>query len=125
MTCVGDASNKCQGLHEDGFYGGSTNGITICIKHERKIWDQLLNKHEKKLSTYYDEVDRSSFKQAISRAESFEQTQKSWRDYRNAQCRFQYALRQEGTIRSIAFADCMLSMTARQVLFLRDLHKEN
>jgi len=125
LTCIGDASNKCQGFHDDGFDGGTTKGITICINHERNIWEQLVSKHEEKFSRYYGELDRSSFKQTISRAESFEQTQKSWRDYRNAQCRFQYSLRQEGTIRSIAFADCMLSITARRLLFLRDLQKED
>jgi uncharacterized protein YecT (DUF1311 family) len=119
--CIGEASNKCQGLHDDGFDGGSTQGIATCINHEMQIWDQLLHKREKVLSKYYEELDTSSFQQTIMRAESFKQAQASWKNHLEKECRFQYSLNQEGTIRTITFANCKLSMTAKRVLLMRNL----
>lgn len=125
LDCVGDAANQCQGLHADGFDGGSTLGIKTCINHEIQIWDQLIQKHEEKLSRYYEKLDISSAKKIINRAESFKLTQASWRTHRDTECRFYYSLEQQGTIRSITFASCKLSMTAKRAVFLKDLENKN
>ncbi len=125
LECVGDASNNCQMIHDDGFDGGTTLGITTCIVHETKFWDRLLSLREVELTEQYAERDNSSFKQIISRVQAFEQAQISWRAHRDAECRFQYALWQGGTIRSIEAAGCQLSMTAKRLSHLNHLEIKN
>jgi len=121
LECIGNAANQCQRIHKDGFDGGTTYGIATCLQHERKIWDSLLSLEEEDLNRYYAEQDIISFHSDISRLESFQQAQTSWRAHLKSECRLQLALNQEGTIRSIVASGCELSMVAKRLLFLKKL----
>ena len=123
--CIGRAANQCQRIHDDGFDGGTTHGIATCLKHEAKIWDSLLSLDEKELYSYYAEQDTASLYTRVSRVKSFQQAQISWRAHLKSECRFQTALNQAGTIRSIIAAGCELSMIAKRLLYLKDLQNKD
>ena len=110
--CLGQASNACQ---QQGF--SSTMGIVQCIQAETKVWDDLLNEE-------YSAV-RAMFKVrsagGINLGEKLLQAQRAWIAYRDAECELSYARWQEGSIRSVVFANCMMVMTAGRAIELRDM----
>lgn len=79
--------------------GGSTVAVVGCLADKTSAWDAKLN---------------SRFKTAIQGAAgaqrvSLRQAQRLWIQYRDMNCRF-YA-EQEGSLREIAAAECLRSMT--------------
>ncbi|MFY0619545.1 lysozyme inhibitor LprI family protein [Shimia sp.] len=121
MTCVGNEANHCQRLHEDGFDGGTTQGISRCIDQETLIWGEILVKREMGLLKQLSERDSTSFAQIVSRVESFKEAQDVWLAYQDAECRLRYALTQEGTIRFNTLSSCKLTLTAARVAYLNEL----
>lgn len=109
-TCLGAASNICQGLP-----GGSTTiGISECIQAETQVWDQILNDEYQVARAHL-----ASLNEGLS--VSLRDAQRAWIAFRDAECELTYARWQGGSIRSIAYANCVLVMTAERALQLRSM----
>ncbi|PTX56575.1 uncharacterized protein YecT (DUF1311 family) [Litoreibacter ponti] len=104
--CLGAASNDCQ--LKPG--GSTTPGIAACIASETQAWDTLLNQEY--------QATRSTLPQ---HAEALRTAQRAWIAFRDAECRLTYDRWSGGTIRSVAYANCLLVMTAERALALRDM----
>lgn len=114
--CLGHASGECQRL---GF--SSTIGIVRCIQAETEVWDKHLNQSYKALSAAFTARDAASSEGKILLNESLLAAQRAWIAFRDAECRLSYAQWQDGTIRSVFHAGCMLDFTARRAIELRDM----
>lgn len=117
--CVGVASNRCQGLHEDGFDGGTTLGITLCIRAEAEAWNTLLEDAEALLSERYSAEDHADSNTVVERGSALSVASAMWHKFREAECARVFAIYQRGTIRSVASAACDLRMTALRAIELR------
>ena len=109
-ACIGAASNQCQQATPDG---GTTMGIASCIQAESEVWDAILNRK-------YKEV-RAAFSQEQGLADQLMTAQRAWIAFRDAECQLVYAMWIDGTIRVVAASECVLRMTARRALELRDI----
>lgn len=99
--CIGAASNQCMETEEGGY---STIGMVECMARETDWWDSQLNASYTSLS---ETLEAGLF-------ETLQDAQRSWIDYRDQTCGFEYDLFGDGTMRSIAHAGCMLDETARR-----------
>lgn len=99
--CVGAASNACMESEEDGT---TTIGMTRCMARETAWWDGQLNVH-------YASLEETLAPELFA---TLRDAQRSWIDYRDASCGFEYELWSEGTIRSTVFAGCMMKLTAQR-----------
>lgn len=106
--CLGAASDTCQAVTPGG---ETTLGTTECIMAETAAWDTLLNRE-------YSAV-RASVEPDI--AEQLLTAQRAWIAFRDAECGLQYALWRDGSIRTVVAANCMMVMTARRTIELRDM----
>jgi uncharacterized protein YecT (DUF1311 family) len=106
--CAGEAANQCQSLP-----GGSTTiGITECIGAETAVWDRFLN-------TQYQVAREHLF--AVGGEDlqiSLRDAQRAWIAFRDAECALQYDRYAGGTIRSVVYASCMMTMTATRAVAL-------
>lgn len=107
--CLGAASNSCQ---DQGF--DTTMGMTQCIQAETAVWDTMLNEQYKSTRTVLG-AQNPALKDNLLAA------QRAWIAFRDAECALAYARWQDGSIRSIVHANCMMVMTARRTLELRDM----
>ncbi|WP_172839506.1 lysozyme inhibitor LprI family protein [Sulfitobacter alexandrii] len=107
--CLGAASNACQ---DQGF--DTTQGITQCIQAETAVWDDLLNAEYKSTRAALADQDAALPDTLLT-------AQRAWIAFRDAECALDYARWQGGSIRSVVFANCMMVMTARRTLELRDM----
>ncbi|QFT60297.1 hypothetical protein FIU94_15825 [Sulfitobacter sp. THAF37] len=108
-ACLGAASNACQ---DQGF--DTTQGISQCIQAETAVWDDLLNTEYKSTRAHLEAQDAGLKDQLLT-------AQRAWIAFRDAECALDYARWQGGSIRSVVFANCMMVMTARRTLELRDM----
>ncbi|TDQ67517.1 uncharacterized protein DUF1311 [Maritalea mobilis] len=101
IECVGAASNVCMEEEEGGM---TTMGMSACIMREHSWWDSILN------------INYQNLKQVLqpSQFEDLRDAQRKWIAYRDASCAFHYNYWGEGTMRSTAFAGCMLDTTAQR-----------
>ncbi len=111
--CVGWASSMCQ---EANSY--TTNDVVDCIAFETSIWDEYLNliyngQREELQQRDLDNPGR------INRADALLAAQRAWITFRDEECSLRYAMHQDGTIRSIIHADCIMNHTARRLFELR------
>jgi uncharacterized protein YecT (DUF1311 family) len=113
--CLGAASNACQG--QPG--GATTIGITECIGEETDAWDGILNAQYSKVRTHFAEIGGDSLTTSLRDA------QRAWIAFRDAECALQYDRWGGGSIRSIAYADCKMTMTASRAIELRDMVEGN
>ncbi len=113
--CLGEAANRCQGLPG----GATTIGIADCLGAETAAWDAILNREYKATRAHVDRVDPGQ--PPVS--EALLTAQRAWIAYRDAECRLAFERNRGGTIRSVAAADCVLRMTARRALELRDMRE--
>ena len=107
-ACIGAASQRCQ--QEPG--GDTTLGIVECVMGEHAAWDAALNREYK--------AARAAF-QGDPAADSLLAAQRAWIAWRDAECGFQYDRYGGGSMRSIAAANCRMSMTAMRTLDLKAL----
>lgn len=111
-SCLGQAANLCQ------VQGSSTtNGIVQCIQAETAAWDGLLNQVYGEVREVVDARPAG----AVNLPEALLTAQRAWIAYRDAECELAYGLWQDGTIRSIVHANCVMQMTARRAIELRDM----
>ena len=99
--CVGVASNQCMETEEGGY---STMGMVACMARETDWWDSQLN------------ASYTSLRETLEPGlfETLQQAQRSWIDYRDQTCGFEYDLWGDGSMRNIAHAGCMQDETARR-----------
>lgn len=107
-ACIGAAAKQCQ--QAPG--GDTTLGIAECVMGEHAAWDAALNREYK--------AARAAF-QDDPAADSLLAAQRAWIAWRDAECAFQYDRYGGGSMRTIASANCQMSMTAQRALELRAL----
>lgn len=118
VGCIGDAANLCQGVQTEAFNGGTTLGITACLAAETEAWDVILNRNYKVIMREMKAMDAASGGAGLSRAEALRAAQRAWIAFRDAECRRLFAEYQDGSIRSVVAAGCMLDLTAKRALEL-------
>ena len=107
--CIGAAAKQCQ--QAPG--GETTLGIATCVMGEHAAWDAVLNREYGASRAHYG-TDQTA-------ADSLRAAQRAWIGWRDAECAFQYDRYGGGSMRSVASANCQMSMTAMRALELRDL----
>ncbi|TBN43883.1 DUF1311 domain-containing protein [Paracoccus subflavus] len=107
--CIGAAAKQCQ--QAPG--GDTTIGISRCVMGEHAAWDAALNREYQAARAHYAE-DQTA-------ADRLRDAQRAWIAWRDAECAFQYARYGGGSMRTIAAANCQMSMTAMRALELRSL----
>jgi uncharacterized protein YecT (DUF1311 family) len=90
--------------------GGATFPMIECITDEYRRWDAELNRQYRFIRSKLDGARRNGFDAA----------QLAWVSYRDANCGF-YNDPEGGTIARLDANTCMLDMTARRVMELRDI----
>lgn len=105
--CIGVAAGGC--MERDGGY--STQGMSACANAETVLWDGYLNREYKARMAEITPDQQTALRDA----------QRAWIAFRDADCGLQYQMFIQGTIRSNVYTGCMLDMTARRALSLRDL----
>ncbi|AVX03186.1 hypothetical protein MXMO3_00652 [Maritalea myrionectae] len=101
QECIGAASKVCMEEEEGGM---TTMGMASCIMRENSWWDSILN------------INYQNLKQVLepNQFEDLRDAQRKWIAYRDASCAFHYNYWGNGTMRTTAFASCMLDTTAQR-----------
>ncbi|MDN3711905.1 lysozyme inhibitor LprI family protein [Paracoccus cavernae] len=117
-ACIGAASDACMALPA----GQTTAGMVQCLGAERDDWDRRLNSTYATLMAEQKAADDelAALGSAVKpeRAQWLKEMQRNWIGYRDAACRFDAAQWSGGTGAGPSSTNCMLVLTARQVLFL-------
>ncbi|WP_341366737.1 lysozyme inhibitor LprI family protein [Yoonia sp. BS5-3] len=113
--CIGAAAEMCMERSEGGY---TTVGMASCVSSETAIWDELLNTVYGDLRADMGALDADDTNAGRSRVEALRDAQRAWIAFRDADCAFNWAIFQEGTMRSLVSTGCMLDMTADRVLEL-------
>jgi uncharacterized protein YecT (DUF1311 family) len=109
-SCVGVISTPC--LQRDpGGRSGNTVDMLDCLKREYLVWDERLNAAYKALMQGCQAGKNDKICAAQRKIE------RAWIAYRDALCDKPYE-EHGGTFASVDYADCMLSETARQSIWL-------
>lgn len=119
--CIGAATARCIDRTPGG---NSTIGMTSCTVSETAIWDEFLNSTYQDLRAQMREMDVDDVAGAESRADALRDAQRAWIAFRDAECDFNWAMFQEGTIRSNVYAACVQDLTARRALELRNYQEQ-
>ncbi len=106
-SCIGAAAGIC--MEQPG--GFTTQGMSQCTSAETEVWDGYLNREYKARMAEITPDQRTALRDA----------QRAWIAFRDADCGLQYQMFIDGSIRSNIYTGCMLEMTARRALALRDL----
>jgi uncharacterized protein YecT (DUF1311 family) len=104
IDCIGTASDTC--MDQPDNY--ATMGMANCMDRETAWWDEVLNAHYGNLR---DGLDAESFA-------ALRDAQRNWIAFRDAECNFNYTYWREGTVRTPAYARCMLEQTAHRAIAL-------
>ena len=108
-SCIGVVSTPC--LQRDpGGASGNTADMLDCLTREQRVWDERLNAAYKTMMQACQGKD-DKFCAARRKLE------RAWIAYRDDLCDLPYE-EHGGTAASLDFADCMLSETARQAIWL-------
>jgi uncharacterized protein YecT (DUF1311 family) len=105
--CIGSAAGVC--MEQPGGY--TTMGSSECVNAETQVWDGYLNRAYKARMASITADQKTALRTA----------QRAWIAFRDADCALQYQMFIDGSIRSNIYTGCMLDMTARRALALRDL----
>lgn len=111
IACLGKVSDPCLAKDENF----STNAMRQCIGFEHKVWDGLLNADYKKLMASLDSAEKKN---------SLKNAQRAWNKFVNQFCKLGYEFNQ-GTMYMVTGDDCLMRMTARQDLELKNLFNSN
>jgi uncharacterized protein YecT (DUF1311 family) len=121
--CAGRLLEACQSSTADG---QTTLGIVNCAGRETAAWDVLLNEEYQATRAWAedaDAVEAASAPQFGRSAEALLEAQRAWIAFRDAECGLAYALWGSGSMRTIAGANCLLSMTAERTVMLRAMRE--
>jgi uncharacterized protein YecT (DUF1311 family) len=109
-ACLGAAANACQS--QPG--GQTTLGISECIQAEAAVWDGILNEQYGALMGQVKAAGQGL-------PDALRAAQRAWIAFRDAQCAYAYQVSGGGSIRVIDAANCLMVMTARRTIELRDM----
>ena len=118
--CIGAATERCIDATPNG---STTVGMATCAAAETAIWDEFLNTTYQDLRAQMREMDADEYAGDVSRADALRDAQRAWIAFRDAECNFEWAMFQEGTMRTLIASGCMQNLTARRALELR-VHME-
>lgn len=122
-ACIGLMATACMDEQEGGH---STLGMTSCLNAEAEVWDRFLNIEYRATRDWAKAADADEaehFPEFAVRAEKLLAAQRAWIAYRDAECALDYAEWGSGSMRNIAFADCMVHMTAKRTIELRQMRE--
>lgn len=120
-ACIGAATSRCIDETPQGY---TTAGMTACAVAETAIWDEFLNTAYQDLRAQMREMDAMENTGEVSRADALRDAQRAWIAFRDAECDFNWAMFQEGTIRSNVYAACVQDLTAQRALELRHYQEQ-
>lgn len=118
-ACIGTIAVPCADLPG----GETTVGISDCLSREHDAWDTLLNRYWKPLmqaAHASDEAEAPRPAGAPAAAATLRAAQRAWIAFRDAECAHAAAEWGMGSMRLIAGADCMRSMTAERAIEFHD-----
>lgn len=121
-ACVGRMASVC--MEQEG--GQTTLGMSSCLSAEAEVWDDYLNAEYRATRDWMKAADAEEagfFPEFAVRAEKLLEAQRAWIAFRDAECALDYAEWGAGSMRTIAYADCMLQMTAERTMELRDMRE--
>ena len=116
--CLGAMSRACM----SGEKGGETTlGMSRCHFGETVVWDRYLNdeyRRTMRVMRAMDEDEGETFPEFANRGASLVKAQRAWIAFRDASCELSYAVWGAGSMRHIAGADCVMTMTAARTVEL-------
>lgn len=118
-SCIGLASTYCSAF---GLGGTSTVGLGYCYDSEYNHWDQILNQTYTELRALdaQSDTEMGDDMPLVPRlAPSLQHMQRQWISYRDAACQYEVAHWGGGTGGGPATAQCLMQLTALQVIALR------
>ncbi len=117
MACLGRTAETCMAREADG---DTTAGMVQCTSAETEIWDAKLNEEYKITQAFFAGIDTAD---GGGRVDALLKAQRTWVDFRDAECAMEYSAWGDGSIRSIAGADCLMSRTAERTVRLLELRE--
>ena len=117
LTCLGDARNICEAKIEGGY---STFGMSQCAQAETDAWNILMNHELQAALAFAKDINASDVTSPSNAEDAVRASQKTWEQFRDAQCQMEYAKWGGGTMRVTAGGDCLLQTTAERALFLHN-----
>ena len=121
--CIGKMSQTCMDTQEGGH---TTLGMSSCLNAEAKVWDGFLNQEYRRTRDYMQAADKDEaeyFPEFAKRAEALLEAQRAWIAFRDAECMLRHAEWGSGSMRHIAWADCVLQLTAERAIDLRAMRE--
>ncbi|WP_410217282.1 lysozyme inhibitor LprI family protein [Paracoccus sp. (in: a-proteobacteria)] len=121
LACLENESEDCIGLATaacmEASGGDTTYGMSYCLEQESDLWDQHLNANYAEVRDRARAADQGLV--ATDRQEpALQDMQRRWIAYRDAACAFEAARWSGGTGAGPAAHQCILTLTARQALWL-------
>ncbi|TJZ93887.1 DUF1311 domain-containing protein [Paracoccus gahaiensis] len=116
-SCIGLAATACM----EGADGQTTVGMGFCLGAERDLWDDRLNTAYGALMERAQATDAEMTglgSSAAPQAPALREMQRDWIAYRDAACEYEAVRWGGGTGAGPAAAQCALTLTARQALWL-------
>lgn len=117
LACLGRTAEACM-AREDG--GETTLGSVACFSAETEIWDGKLNDEYKATRAFFGAMDDAD---GGLRVKALLKAQRAWIAFRDAECAMEYAAWGSGSIRSLAGADCLMSLTAERTVRLVEVRE--
>lgn len=118
-SCIGLAATACM----EGPDGQTTVGMGFCLGAERDFWDDRLNTAYGEVMGRAEATDAEMAdlgSAAAPQAPALREMQRRWIAYRDAACEYEAVRWGGGTGAGPASAQCALTLTARQALWLDD-----
>jgi len=116
-SCAGRAAALC--MEAPG--GATTVGMGYCLDQERDFWDKRLNTTYGAVMDQARAADAEAAEAGLSapeQAAALREMQRRWIAFRDAACTFEAARWTGGTGAGPAATQCMLTLTARQAVWL-------
>jgi uncharacterized protein YecT (DUF1311 family) len=109
-ACMGIVARQCGGSPG----AETTAGAIACQSREGDVWSALLDAAVDELSQPMSNAERDAFSDA----------QDAWRVFRDAQCGYEAALYENGSLAGVERASCESRLTAQRTLDLRTRKQE-
>lgn len=116
--CINVASDHCMQTNPGG---QTTVGMGYCLDAEWQAWDRRLNATYARMLAQAQAEDADLNSSAVPRqAPALKAMQRAWITFRDRKCDWARSLWGGGTGGGPATASCLLTETARQVLYLEE-----
>ena len=122
-SCIGRAAAECS----TGKNGHTTIGMSHCLGQELDLWDSRLNKTYDLLAEQSGRMDQEMEdlgSAADKQLPHLRQMQQDWIAYRDSACAYEASLWGGGSGAGPAQVSCALTLTARQVVWLKNYLQE-